>query len=271
MDVIDLVKEDLCEVNFRVKAKEDLIYKIADMLSREFEHLSAGEIFNALMEREKLGSTGFGDGLAIPHAKLKEIDTFAICIVTLKKGIDFESIDKKKVKVAIAILGPEDRQKDYLRLLAGVSKHVKNKSVLAEMVSAPSVSALKEAFMKSTISMDEINKRKTKNKLLIIHLSEHKYFDDIIHNLLEREVSDAVVTDSSGVESFLAESPLFSGFLNFLAERTGNYKTIMVAVNEEEIPTLVSDIEEIMGDLDKHTGIQLMSLDVEFIKGAISS
>ena len=121
MDVIDLVNEDMCEVNFRVKTKEDLIYKIADMLTRKFKNLSAETIFNALMEREKLGSTGFGDGLAIPHAKLKEIDTFAVCIVTLKKGIDFESIDKKKVKVAIAILGPEEQQKDYLRLLAGVS------------------------------------------------------------------------------------------------------------------------------------------------------
>jgi len=271
MDIIDLVNEDLCEVDFRVKTKEDLIYKIADMLTRKFEHMTAGEIFDALMEREKLGSTGFGDGLAIPHAKLKNIDTFAICIVTLKKGIDYESIDRKKVKVAVAILGPEDRQKDYLRLLAGVSKNVRNKSVLAEMISAPSVSALKEAFIKSTISLEEIHKRKTKNKLLIIHLSEHKYFDDIIQGLLEREVSDAVVTDSTGVESFLAESPLFSGFLNFLADRKGDYKTIMVAVNEEEIPALIQDIEEIMGDLDKHTGIQVMSLDVEFIKGAISS
>jgi len=69
----------------------------------------------------------------------------------------------------------------------------------------------------------------------------------------------------------LTESPLFSGFLNFLADRKGDYKTIMVAVNEDEIPTLVRDIEEIMGDLNKHTGIQVMSLDVEFIKGAISS
>ncbi|MCP5103679.1 MAG: hypothetical protein GY950_09890, partial [bacterium] len=169
-----------------------------------------------------------------------------------------------------AILGPEEKQKQYLRLLAKVSQGLRNKKALAEMLSAPSETALRETFIKYTISLDEVKEEKTKNKLLIIHLSEKKYLDDIIHNMLEKEISDAVVTDSTGIESFMAESPLFSGFLNFLAERTGSCRTIMAAVNEKQVPTLVKGIEDVMGDLDKHTGIQVIALDISYMKGVIS-
>lgn len=271
MDIIDLVNEGLCEVNVSVKNKKDLLHKTAELFARKYTNVFADDIFKALMEREELGSTGFGDGLAIPHAKMTGIDSFGICIITLKRGIDYDSIDKKKVKIVIAILGPEEQQKEYLRLLAKVSKNVKNKWVLAEMINAHSTDALQEALIKSTLSLGEIKKETQKNKLLIIHLSEQKFFDDIIHHLLEREISNAVVTDSAGVESYLADSPLFSGFLNFLAERTGACKTIMATVNEKMVETLVKEIEDIMGDLDKHTGIQIMALDITFIKGSIST
>ncbi|MCP4151204.1 MAG: PTS transporter subunit EIIA [bacterium] len=228
-------------------------------------------IYDALMEREKLGSTGFGDGLAIPHAKLENIDTFGVVMITLKKGVDYDSIDKKKVKVTIAIVGPQKQQKEYLRLLASISKNIKNTNILSEMASAKTKAALIESFSKGTISLDETNQKKVKakNKLLIINLQENKYFDDIIHHLLEEEISDALVTDSMSVESYLADSPLFSGFLNFLAERGGSCKTIMVPVNEEQIPKLTEEIEAIMGDLDTHTGIQLIAFDICFIKGAL--
>ncbi|MCP5105142.1 MAG: PTS sugar transporter subunit IIA, partial [bacterium] len=85
---MELVNEGFCEVNLKAKTKEDVLLRIARMLTEKYEHIPAEEIFAALMEREKLGSTGFGDGLAIPHAKLKNIDSFAICLLTLKKGVD---------------------------------------------------------------------------------------------------------------------------------------------------------------------------------------
>ena len=216
IDIIDLVNEGLCEVNIKVKSKEDLLFRMSTLFTEKYNHVSAEKIFNALMEREKLGSTGFGEGLAIPHAKLKNIQSFAVCIITLKKGVNFDSIDKKKVKIAIGILGPEEEQEEYLKLLARISKNIRDKNVLIEMLNAHSESVLKEVFIKSTISLDEDKKVKTKNKLLIINLKEKKYFDDIIHHLLEKEITNAVVTDSTGVESFLADSPLFSGFLRRL-------------------------------------------------------
>lgn len=270
MDVIELVNEGICKVNLEAKNKEELLSKISALFAEKIENLSAKEISAALIEREKLGSTGFGGCLAIPHAKFPNIQDFAICIATLKKGVDYGSIDKKKVKIVITILGPTSGQKDYLRLLAKVSKIIRHKNILTEMKKAPSESALKEAFIKATISLDEEQKPKEKDKLLIINMNEEKYFDDIVNLLIEKGISDAVITDSLGIESYLTESPLFSGFLNFLAKRTGMCKRITAAVNHEEILPLVEEIENIMGDLDTHTGIQVMALDISFSRGAIA-
>jgi PTS system nitrogen regulatory IIA component len=253
-----------------VNDKEELLSEIAVLFAGKIKTLSTKEIYDALMEREKLGSTGFGECLAIPHAKFANIQGFAICIVTLKKSIEYCSIDKKKVKIVITILGSAKKQKEYLRLLAKVSKIIRHKNILSEMKKAPSESALKEAFIKGTASLEEDKKSKQLDKLLIINIKEEKYFDDIVNLLMEKGISNAVITDSLGIDSYLTESPLFSGFLNFLAKRSGVCKTIMGAVNSEDIPPLIDEIENIMGDLDTHTGIQIMALDIGFSRGAIA-
>lgn len=271
MDVLQLVDEQLCEVKAQLKDKPQLIRKVSELLAKKFKNHSVDSIYNQLMEREKLGSTGFGDGLAIPHAKLENIDSFGVAIVTLKKGIDFDSIDKKKVKIAIAIIGPQDQQKEYLRLLASISKNIKNTNILTEMSVAHSIGALVEAFEKGAIALesDTTKKDTTKNKLVIINIRENRYFDQVLHHLLEDKISDAVVLNSMSVENFLADSPLFSGFLNFLAERGGTCKTIMVAVHNDQLPKLTEEIESITGDLNTHTGVQIIAFDISFIKGAI--
>ena len=271
MDVIDLVNDSICSVNMSAGDKEELLSKIAGLFAGKIENLSSKEIYEALIEREKLGSTGFGECLAIPHAKFPNIRDFALCIVTLKKGVDYGSIDKKKVKIVITIIGPTKKQKEYLRLLAKISKIIRHKNILAEMKKAPSESALKEALIKGTISLDEDKKSKRLDKLLIINMKEEKYFDDIMNLIIEKEIANAIITDSLGVESYMTESPLFSGFLNFLAKRSGVCKTIMGTVNNKEIEPLIEEIENIMGDLDNHTGIQIMALDIAFSRGAITS
>jgi PTS system nitrogen regulatory IIA component len=269
MEIIDLVKEDLCQVNLKVNNKEELLSKIAFLFTKKFEDLTAQKIFEVLMEREKLGSTGFGGGIAIPHAKLKDLPSFAICIVTLKKAIDYDSLDKKKVKIAIALLGPMDKQKKYLKLLAQVSKIIRKKSVLSEMKQTHSPSVLKEAFIKGIIPIDEDNDVKKVNKMLLINLKEKRYLDDIINLLIEEEISNAVVTDSNTIETYLTTSPLFCGFLSFLEDRSGSCMTIMAAINENDMAHLIDGIENIMGDLDTHSGIQIIGFDISFIKGAI--
>jgi hypothetical protein len=93
--------------------------------------------------------------------------------------------------------------------------------------------------------------------------------DDISQFFLERGIRGASVTDSSGVKDVLTRVPLFADFLDFLGERRGASKTISTIVEESEIPALVEGIEEIIGDLDTHTGAFVYATDVDFMKGSL--
>jgi len=84
------------------------------------------EIYQSILDREKLLSTGFGLGLAIPHAKLKGISDFIVGLGIHKAGVDFDSFDKDPVRVLVMILGPETPQQEYLKVLSRVTAFLKD-------------------------------------------------------------------------------------------------------------------------------------------------
>ena len=106
-------------------------------------------------------------------------------------------------------------------------------------------------------------------KLFTIVLFEQQYMDDISQLFLERGIRGALVTDSSSVKDVLTRVPLFANYLDFLGERRGASKTISTIVEESAIPALVEGIEEILGDLDTHTGAFVYTTDVDFMKGSL--
>ncbi|HOJ50554.1 MAG TPA: PTS sugar transporter subunit IIA [Spirochaetota bacterium] len=107
------------------ETKEDVLEKMIDFLKSKPFVKDFKAFKKALFEREKIVSTGIGFGIAIPHVKIKEITNFFICIGVHKKGIDWESIDKKPVKLVFLIGGPDDHI-TYLKLLAKINLILRN-------------------------------------------------------------------------------------------------------------------------------------------------
>jgi len=89
---------------------------------------NAEEFEKSVLEREEIVSTGVGLGIAIPHAKLKNINEFFIIVGLTNNGLDWDSIDRKPVRAVFLIGGPEDRQKEYLKIIARIMLLVKSKS-----------------------------------------------------------------------------------------------------------------------------------------------
>jgi PTS system nitrogen regulatory IIA component len=96
-------------------------------------------IFDAVMQREKVISTGIGIGIALPHAKLPGLEEFQITIgIVDHDGIDWESIDELPVKLIILISGPDDKHKEYLKLLSSLTKKIKEESFRNALFSSKS-------------------------------------------------------------------------------------------------------------------------------------
>jgi len=268
MDIYKIINEEACSTDFRAKDKWDAIKIMSQLIAKKIKNFDSEQIFQALKKREDSSSTGFEDGVAIPHAKIKGLDDFYMGIFISKKGLDFKSIDHKKTRLLFVIVGPEEKTRIHLQILAQISRISRNTKARKELLSATSNEALKEAFIRYTV---EKAKKQTeeKNKLYFVILNELRFFDDILQVFVGKGIHGVNVLESTGVKDQLSNIPLFGDFLNFLGERRDVSKTIMTVIPESEVLNITQSIEEIIGDLDKHTGAMIMALDIPYYKGSM--
>lgn len=126
--------------NFIKKLKSKNKFKAIEELARLFDGAQVcadiDELVNALVEREKIMSTGIGFGLAIPHAKIKSVKDIAFAIGISKAGIDFDSIDGKPVHLIILVAAGDRQHKDYLTLLSRIMSILKDETRRSEIIHA---------------------------------------------------------------------------------------------------------------------------------------
>jgi PTS system nitrogen regulatory IIA component len=125
-----------------IGSKKRLLEVLAELLAAGHPALHPESVFERLLERERLGSTGLGHGIALPHARMKEVGEAVGAFVQLRQGIDFDAVDDKPVDLAFALLVPESASEVHLQLL----------STLAAMFNEPQ---LRESLRKAATA-DEL-------------------------------------------------------------------------------------------------------------------
>ncbi|MBN2282048.1 MAG: PTS sugar transporter subunit IIA [Candidatus Marinimicrobia bacterium] len=271
MELYKILKKQSCMLDLAAKSKEDCLRQIARSMTNSVKEIEEQKIYEALMAREISGSTGFENGVAIPHAKIAGLKDFAVALMISKKGVDFHSVDKKKSNLFFVIIGPDDNPRDHLQILAQISRFTRNHNALKELLAVKTAEALIESFYRYTSDSLQFKKTKEKKKLFLMVLNELRFFDDILEIFMGKGISGINILESSGARNQLSDIPLFADFLNFLGERSDNRKTIMALLSESEVKEITVAIEEVMGDLNKHSGALIMELDVHFYKGTLES
>lgn len=102
--------------------------------------------YEAIIEREKIVSTGIGMGTAIPHAKLTAYDNFFIAIGILRKGLDWNALDGAPVRVIFLIGGPDDKQTEYLQILSSLTQAIKDEQIRKKMLTMNSPQDIIDLF-----------------------------------------------------------------------------------------------------------------------------
>lgn len=104
------------------------------------------ELANTLMERESLGSTGIGQGVAIPHGRLKNLDNIHLIFARSQEAIPFDAIDGNPVRLFFLIVSPLDDGNDHLLLLARIARLMRNSDIREQLLKAPTVEDLEKVF-----------------------------------------------------------------------------------------------------------------------------
>jgi len=141
MELQQILKPEAVKVVQGVSSKKRLFQQLAELAQGVYglEHQRSVE---ALMERESLGPTGVGRGVALPHARLEGLSSVVGVFVRIEKPVDFDSVDRQPVDLIFALFAPEDSGVDHLKALALVSRTLRDSAVCGKLRANDSPSTL---------------------------------------------------------------------------------------------------------------------------------
>ncbi|MCF7929537.1 MAG: PTS sugar transporter subunit IIA [Spirochaetales bacterium] len=273
MNIYEYLQEDSCMNNIKAKDKEGVLRLFADRAAADgrFTGISSETIYQKLAEREEQGSTGFGNGIAIPHARVEGAKDFYLGIATSGRGIYFDAVDKKRVHLFICILGPEEQVSEHLQVLAAVSRALAHTGLARELTSAKSDRAIYESFVRHTSpEKEEAEKAEQEEQQL---LTVVVYFEDYLHQILEyfieSGIEGATIVDAVGMGQYISNIPLFAEFIGFLRENRNAGKVIMAMVPKSRSQEIIQGIEGITGSFEHREGAMVMLQDVALVRGSM--
>ena len=141
MDFSSLLKPEAIRVFSSVSSKKRLMHDLAGVAEMCYNTNYTNAV-EALLEREALGPTGVGGGVALPHARLEELDRVVGAFVLLENPVEFEAIDKQPVDIVFSLFAPKSAGVEHLKALALVSRTLREQSIVSKLRSNPDPTTL---------------------------------------------------------------------------------------------------------------------------------
>ncbi|HMF66211.1 MAG TPA: PTS IIA-like nitrogen regulatory protein PtsN [Phyllobacterium sp.] len=135
MDLGDLIQPDAVLPALKVNSKKQLL-QIMSEKAAALTGLSEREVFDTIVQRERLGSTGVGNGIAIPHGKINSVKRIAGVFAQLETPVDFEALDDQPVDIVFLLLAPENAGADHLKALSRIARMLRDPERIAKLRTA---------------------------------------------------------------------------------------------------------------------------------------
>ena len=146
MKILDIVTPEAVLDDLRAETKEGVLRELSEVISGMVPSLPADRLTSILMERESLGSTGIGDGVAIPHGKVAGIERLVAAFGRSRKGVQFHSLDGKPAHLFFVIMAPEYSAGMHLKALARISRLLKDERFRRSLLEAADADGLRRIF-----------------------------------------------------------------------------------------------------------------------------
>ncbi|WP_427025292.1 PTS IIA-like nitrogen regulatory protein PtsN [Aureimonas ureilytica] len=145
MDLADLIAEDAILPALRSQSKKQVLQDISEKAS-ELTGLPARTIFETILQRERLGSTGIGNGIAIPHGKLNGLPGIRGVFARLVKPVEFEAMDDQPVDLVFLLVAPETAGADHLKALSKIARMLRNPHTVTDLRAGRDAHALHQVM-----------------------------------------------------------------------------------------------------------------------------
>ena len=142
MKILDILSKDCIIPELRSRTKKEVLEELTVALSNCKANLNKEALVEVLLERERLGSTGIGDGIAIPHGKIQDLDELILSFGRSTQGIEFDSMDGRPTHLFFLLIAPENSAGIHLRALAKISRLLKSAHFRQRLLEAETVEEL---------------------------------------------------------------------------------------------------------------------------------
>ena len=144
----EIIEENSIIPDLKARDKNGVLEELAEVISNHEPSINKAELVKVLVERERLGSTGIGDGVAIPHGKTDAVTELLACVGIVKEGVDFKSLDGVPGKIFIMTLSPSTRSGPHVQFLADISRVLTSEGMRDKLINAETKDELLSLIVK---------------------------------------------------------------------------------------------------------------------------
>lgn len=268
MDLHKLLKLECVAVGISPANKAETLDQVASLAKRNsvLDPLSLEEVRRALDEREAVGSTGFGKGIAIPHCRIDGVSEFVVGLATVPGGVDFDALDGERVSLIAFIVGPLRESTEHIRVLSALSRVFSEADAVSEMLAARTPEALQESFLRH-ISPEREDEREADRNLFVVFVQDETLFQEILQIFGGTEPRLTVVLEAENASAYLARMPLFAGL--WTDDPRSFSRVIVSLVSRRMTNETVRRIEQIAGPLAEAEHVLVTVQNVFYVAGSL--
>ena len=265
MNLLNVLRPECVLANASCTSRDEVLAAAAcAKKSPILSAVSEDEIRRALVEREKLSTTGFGNGIAIPHCRLDDVSDFVVGLLSVPAGVDFDAMDGESVRLFVFIVGPAASTNEHIKVLSAISQVLNVPEHIQEMLAANSSEVLTESFLRHV--RDEVDPARHDNKNLFrIQIQDEELFHDVLKIIEGFPGSVVMVSEAEPASNYLQKMSLFAGFWSDKAETF--CKVILATVSKQDTNETIRRIEQHTGPLSERNDILLTVQELFYCVG----
>lgn len=268
MKLAELLRTECTRVGSTANDKALALCEIAALAKKSLvcRNVTEEAILEALQDRETLGATVLGHGVAIPHCRLRGLHDFVVGLMTAPEGVDFEADDHGTVKLLIFIIAPYEQSNAHIRLLSALSQTVQSPDAVEKMVSARSEKQLIKLFLASA-EQDIETQRPADRNLLHIYIQDDKVFHNILDAVSGIEGISLSIYEASSARGYLTHQPLYAEFAD--NGKLHVCKVITAIVERPLSNEVIRRVEGVIGSLFECYGVMVAVQELAYCAGSL--
>jgi PTS system nitrogen regulatory IIA component len=265
MNLMESLRPECIRVGSRATDKRELLAEIAGLAKQSplLAGIAEEKIRKALERREEIGSTGFGQGIAIPHCGLEELNEFVVGLLLAPRGIDFAALDGLPTRAFFFIVGPRKRRNQHIQILSALSKLLKTPRVIDDFLELDAAEAIRLRFLQLVQVRDARGERG--QCLFHVFVQREELFDDILQEISSCVQGALAVVETNNAGYYLHRLPLFSAYWS--ETRKGFFRIVLALVDKDRSNDLIRRLHMIADP--QEGGVLITAQELMYAGGAL--